>query len=54
MQLTSTDGAVFELRPSGYEYPDFTTAGELDANWLMLHGRVRTAAGESLRSRGRT
>ena len=47
MQLTSTDGAVFELRPSGYEYPDFTTAGELDANWLMLHGRVRTAAGES-------
>ncbi|WP_432543970.1 WapI family immunity protein [Kineococcus sp. SYSU DK002] len=47
MQLTSTDGAVFELRPSGYEYPDFTSAGEPDANWLIVHGRVRTAAGES-------
>lgn len=47
MQLTSTDGAVLELRPNGYEYPDFATAGELDANWLMVHGRVRTAAGES-------
>jgi len=47
VQLTSTDGAAFELRPSGYEYPDFTTAGEPDANWLFLHGRVRTAAGES-------
>jgi hypothetical protein len=47
VQLTSTDGAVVELRPSGYEYLDFTTPGELDANWLMLHGKVRTTAGES-------
>ena len=47
MQLTSTDGAVFELRLSGYEYPDFTTAGEPDANWLIVHGTVRTAAGET-------
>ena len=47
MQLTSTDGAAFELRPSGYEYPDLTTAGEPDANWLLLDGRVRTATGES-------
>jgi hypothetical protein len=47
VQLTSTDGAVFELRPSSYEYPDLTTADEPDANWLIVHGTVRTAAGES-------
>jgi len=47
VQLTSTDGAAFELRLSGYEHPDLTTAGEPDANWLVVHGRVRTAAGES-------
>ncbi|ABS03883.1 WapI family immunity protein [Kineococcus radiotolerans] len=46
MKLTSTDGAAFELRLSGYEYPDLTTADELDANWVIVHGRVRTAAGE--------
>jgi len=47
VQLTSTDGAAFELRLSGYEYPDLTTPGEPDANWLVVHGQVRTAAGES-------
>ncbi|WP_380176057.1 hypothetical protein ACFEMC_10390 [Kineococcus sp. DHX-1] len=47
MQLNSTDGAAFELCPSGYEYPDLTTAGEPDANWLIVHGKVRTAAGET-------
>ncbi|WP_432563055.1 WapI family immunity protein [Kineococcus sp. SYSU DK003] len=47
MQLTSTDGALLELRPSGYEHPTLTTPGELDANWLIVHGTVRTAAGES-------
>lgn len=47
VQLTSTDGAVFELRPSGYEYPALTTPGEPDANWLIVHGTVLTAAGDS-------
>jgi len=47
VQLTSTDGAVFELRPDGYEHPALTTPGEPDANWLIVHAMVRTAAGES-------
>lgn len=47
MQLTSTDGAAFELRLTGYEYPTLTAPGDWDANWLNVHGQVRTAAGES-------
>lgn len=47
MQLTSTDGAAFGLRPTGYEYPALHTPGDWDANWLTVHGQVRTAAGES-------
>ncbi|WP_328296137.1 hypothetical protein OG218_26160 [Kineococcus sp. NBC_00420] len=47
MHLTSTDGALFELRPTGYQYPALNTPGDWDANWLNVHGQVRTAAGES-------
>ncbi|MEW9265785.1 hypothetical protein AB1207_13590 [Kineococcus endophyticus] len=47
MQFTSTDGAAFELRPTGYEYPATNTPGDWDANWLIVHGQVHTAAGES-------
>lgn len=47
VQLTSTDGAFLELRPTGYEFPVITTPGDWDANWLTIRGQVRTAAGES-------
>jgi len=47
VQLTSSDGAVFGLCPSGYEHPTLTTPGEPDADWLVVRGTVRTAAGES-------
>lgn len=47
VQLTSTDGAFLELRPTRYEFPTITTPGDWDANWLTVHGQVRTVAAES-------
>ena len=48
MLLTSTDGASVELRPTGYQYATASgQPGDWDANWLEIHGRVRTVAGES-------
>jgi hypothetical protein len=47
VRLTSSDGALLELRPTGYEFPTLDTPGDWDANWLVIHGRVRTAAGGS-------
>lgn len=46
MRLTSSDGASVELRPTGYEFPDAAAErGDWDANWLVVHGEVRTAEG---------
>ncbi|MEW1957169.1 hypothetical protein [Kineococcus sp. NPDC059986] len=47
MQLTSTDGAVFVLGLTGYQYPGRDDPGGWDANWLVVHGEVRTSDGES-------
>jgi len=46
--LTCSDGASVELRPTRYQFPAAPSEpGDWDANWLKIHGRVRTAAGES-------
>ena len=48
MLLTSSDGASVELRPTRYQFPAAPNEpGDWDANWLEIHGRVRTAVGES-------
>ncbi len=48
MLLTSSDGASVELRPTRYQFPaPPSEPGDWDANWLEIHGRVRTVAGES-------
>jgi hypothetical protein len=48
--LTSSDGASVELRPTRYQFPARSSEpGDWDANWLEIHGRVRTATGESWR-----
>ncbi|MGY1858272.1 WapI family immunity protein [Modestobacter sp. SYSU DS0290] len=50
MQLTSSDGASVELRPTRYQFSaPPSEPGDWDANWLEVHGRVRTATGESWR-----
>ena len=50
MLLTSSDGASVELRQTRYQYPAAPSEpGDWDANWLDIHGRVRTATGESWR-----
>ena len=45
MQITSPDQASFELRISGYQFPDTVGHGERDwdANWLQVHGTVTQA-----------
>jgi hypothetical protein len=46
--LTSSDGAGVELRPTRYQFPATPSQpGDWDANWLEIHGQVRTKAGES-------
>lgn len=48
MLLTSSDGASVELRPTRYQFSAAPSEpGDWDANWLEIHGRVRTVAGES-------
>lgn len=48
MQPVSPDGASVELRPTRYQYATASgEPGDWDANWLDVHGTVRTAAGES-------
>jgi hypothetical protein len=48
VRLSGRDGAAVELRPTGYEFPRPTgQPGDWDANWLVVHGEVRTAAGEA-------
>jgi hypothetical protein len=48
VRLTSSDGASVELRPTRYELPaEPIEPGDWDANWLEVHGQVRTAEGES-------
>ncbi len=48
MQLLSRDGASVELRPTRYQFAKASREpGDWDANWLEVHGRVRTATGES-------
>ena len=49
MKLTSTDGAVVELRPTGYQFPRHVPQGrdDWDANWLLIAGQVRTSDGQS-------
>lgn len=48
MLLTSSDGASVELRPTRYQFPASSSEpGDWDANWLEIHGRVSTVAGES-------
>lgn len=48
MLLTSSDGAGVELLPARYQFSAAPSGpGDWDANWLEIHGRVRTVAGES-------
>jgi hypothetical protein len=46
--LASSDGASIELPPTRYQFAASPSEpGDWDANWLEIHGRVRTVAGES-------
>lgn len=48
MLLTSSDGASVELRLTRDEFPLMPAGrGDEDENWLVIHGRVRTASGEA-------
>jgi hypothetical protein len=49
VRLTSTDGAVVELGPTGYQFPDTVAdgQGDWDANWLVIAGQVRLSDGRS-------
>jgi hypothetical protein len=48
VRLTSSDGASVELRPTRYQFPaDPIEPEDWDANWLEVHGEIRTAGGES-------
>jgi hypothetical protein len=49
VRLTSTDGAVVELRPTGYQFPGTVAEGpdDWDANWLLIAGQVRLSDGRS-------
>jgi len=59
VRLVSSDGAVVELRPTGYEFPwagqgsaegtDRTAASyvDRDADWLVIRGDIRLADGRS-------
>jgi hypothetical protein len=47
MRLASTDGAVVDLAPVRYQYPEMvpTESPDWDCNWLMIHGDIRLADG---------
>jgi hypothetical protein len=48
VRLVSADGAALDLHPIRHQFPP--TPGSLrdwDGNWLVIHGSVRTAAGEA-------
>ncbi len=51
MKLESVDGAVVELRPVAYQFPeavaDASPLNDWDANWLRIEGSVRLADGRS-------
>ena len=51
MRLVSADGALAELRPTGYQFLQADNAAEShadwDANWLVIRGDVRAADGRS-------
>jgi hypothetical protein len=48
MELKSQDGALFELRPVGYQFPSLGSSGgsyHFDANWLIIRGNVTMTDG---------
>ncbi len=48
MRLVSGDGASITLHPAAYQFevtPATADEQDWDANWLMIHGDVRTAGG---------
>ncbi|WP_407342163.1 hypothetical protein [Pengzhenrongella phosphoraccumulans] len=48
MRLSSSDGACVALRPTGYQFGRGSLPrGDWDANWLWVHGEVRTSTGAS-------
>lgn len=48
MRLTDSDDAAVQLRPIRYEFPKVSgEPRDWDANWLVVHGEVRTAAGQA-------
>ena len=48
MRLTSSDGASVALRPTGYQFGRGSLVrGDWDANWLLVHGEVRTSTREA-------
>lgn len=44
--MISEDEARVELWPVGYEFGATGPGGDWDANWLVIHGSVRTSTGE--------
>lgn len=44
--LISEDGARVELRPVAYQFGASGSRGDWDANWLVVHGGIRTTTGE--------
>jgi hypothetical protein len=49
MRLASVDGALVDLRISGYQFPQHAAARkrDWDANWLNIQGDVTQADGKS-------
>lgn len=49
MRLTSTDGAIVDLAPVRYQYPEMVPeeSPDWDCNWLMIRGDIRLADGRS-------
>ena len=46
MELESADGAIVRLRPVRYQFAGSESTGagrDWDANWLIIHGDIRTA-----------
>jgi hypothetical protein len=44
--LISEDEARVELRPARYQFGPSGSPGDWDANWLIVHGGIRTTTGE--------
>lgn len=47
MQLRSPDGVSVDLSIAGYSFPDYRWAGDEDANWLRVRGRITLADGKT-------